>query len=348
MLNRLPKEHAFIEIENVLAARDSTEVHPNEIEEILQKYKLSEGDYAQRFVNLYGRTVEFFAQDRILSDSERHRLESLRKLLKINESLSLEVKLAVVLPMFEEVLRTAIEEGDVQDKNEKLLTIADNLDIPADVVRISVSRQASEVFSDAFNNAIADNRLSPDEETRLQRLMSQFNFQGSSDVLDDEVKARWQYHKALWSLSRGEFVEQNVNVRLQRGERCAYQMFVQHFESRTETRRIRYAGPTASIRVMKGVRFRLGDLAVRKVTEDVLKHLDSGILYLTTKRLLFDGEKKSASIPLNRIMNFSCYDDALVIEKDSGRDQVYRFSNAYDPRVIDATLDGLLHLHSQS
>lgn len=112
---------------------------------------------------------------------------------------------------------------------------------------------------------------------------------------------------------------------------------------RTITCRIRYAGPTASIRIMKGVRFRLGDLAVSNVTQDVMEHLDSGILYFTSKRLLFDGEHKSTSIPLSRVMNFRCFDDALVIEKDTGKDQVFKFANA-DARLVAATLEGLLQL----
>lgn len=147
--------------------------------------------------------------------------------------------------------------------------------------------------------------------------------------------------KKLWNLSQGNFSDQWVDVRLQSGERCAYQFFARLYETRTVTRRIQYAGPTASIRIIKGVRFRLGDLAVNRVTKDVLKELDFGILYLTTKRLLFDGERKSTSIPLKRIINFQCYDDALVIEKDGGKDQVFKFTDQ-DPRMISATLEGLL------
>lgn len=54
--------------------------------------------------------------------------------------------------------------------------------------------------------------------------------------------------------------------------------------------------------------------------------LDTGTLYLTNKRLLFNGLKRSASINLSKIIDFKLYSDAIAIEKETGKDQFFQVS----------------------
>ena len=61
-----------------------------------------------------------------------------------------------------------------------------------------------------------------------------------------------------------------------------------------------------------------------RVTSEQLRPLDAGILFITSKRLLFNGTKKSTSIPLRRVIHFTLYSDAIQIEKDSGRDEFFK------------------------
>ena len=84
-----------------------------------------------------------------------------------------------------------------------------------------------------------------------------------------------------------------------------------------------YAGPTGSIRIMKGLSYRYGSMSVSRVTSEEMRNLDSGVLYITSKRLLFNGSNKNVSLPMKRIIHFTVYADGLRIEKDSGRDQYF-------------------------
>ena len=43
---------------------------------------------------------------------------------------------------------------------------------------------------------------------------------------------------------------------------------VTHKEMRTVTKRLNYSGPVASVQLMKGVRWRIGSVAVNRVTQD--------------------------------------------------------------------------------
>jgi hypothetical protein len=90
---------------------------------------------------------------------------------------------------------------------------------------------------------------------------------------------------------------------------------------------------------MKGLHWRYGWIAVQKVTTDVMTQVGTGNLYVTNKRVFFDGTKKNISIPLGKITNFTVFKDGLQIEKEAGKD-LY-FIGASDWELAGACLDGL-------
>ena len=72
--------------------------------------------------------------------------------------------------------------------------------------------------------------------------------------------------------------------------------------------------------------------------------MDSGVLYITNKRLLFDGKLKSVQTPFKKIIKFTLYKDGIQIEKETGRDQFYLGSG--DLELISEVLESVLRLHS--
>jgi hypothetical protein len=89
---------------------------------------------------------------------------------------------------------------------------------------------------------------------------------------------------------------------------------------------------------MKGLHWRYGSIAFQKVTTDMMTQLDIGNLYVTSKRVFFDGTKKNISIPLAKITNFTVFKDGLQIEKEAGKD-LY-FLGALDWDLAGACLHG--------
>jgi hypothetical protein len=80
-----------------------------------------------------------------------------------------------------------------------------------------------------------------------------------------------------------------------------------------------YASQGVSIRIARGVYYRVGGSRPQRVTTEGLTEIDAGTLYLTNKRLLFDGRAKNTSLKLNTVIAFDVYTDGLAIEKGSGR-----------------------------
>jgi len=81
---------------------------------------------------------------------------------------------------------------------------------------------------------------------------------------------------------------------------------------------------------MKGVRYRVGSIKPQRVTSEEWKHIDSGTLYLTNKRLIFTGRLRNSTINLTKILSFTPYSDAIEISKETGRPPFLKFSNNTD------------------
>src|SRR5687767_5028586 len=127
----------------------------------------------------------------------------------------------------------------------------------------------------------------------------------------------------MGQIEDGDLPSVEVPILLQRVEICHFSGASAHHEIKTITKRIHYSGPAASIKIMKGVRWRVGSIAVQKVTTDVMTQLDTGNLYVTNKRVFFDGTKKNISIPLGKITQFTVFKDGVQIEKEAGKDPYF-------------------------
>lgn len=102
------------------------------------------------------------------------------------------------------------------------------------------------------------------------------------------------------------------------------------------TRRINYGGPTASIRICKGVSYRTGSVGVSKSTEEVVETIDSGDFWITNQRVGFIGDKKNFTIPFNKILSFNVSSSyGLMIYKEGAMNpQMIKLDNYDLPCII--------------
>ncbi len=108
----------------------------------------------------------------------------------------------------------------------------------------------------------------------------------------------------------------NTNEILHFGEISALRKF------KKITTRVSYSGLTASIKICKGVRYRIGDVGIRTKTEEILDIEDTGFFYITNQNIGFKGDRKHFSIPHNKIISFELSNDGLVIYK-KGKETPY-------------------------
>lgn len=173
----------------------------------------------------------------------------------------------------------------------------------------------------AAEDAISDNLLTKNEETRLTDLAEFFG----ADI--DSLSKRPAYLKlvkaaVIRDLCEGKVpnrveIEGQLPLALQKGEQIIWAFKgTQHYEGRTRTQ---YVGGSqgVSIRVMKGVYYRVGGFRGEPVQTTSLVHVDTGFLVVTNKHLTFVGPQSSIRMKYEKIISYTPYSDGIGVCRDA-------------------------------
>ena len=126
----------------------------------------------------------------------------------------------------------------------------------------------------------------------------------------DELDYLW---RLAW-IAEGNLPVIRTGVNLKKGE-------VAHWEGAAtwkhlRTRRKRVAGTRSqSVRVTKGVRFKVGGTPGRTEEWQEFQTVDEGRAFITSGRLLFFGKQKNLNISHSKIMHLEPYKDAVTIHR---------------------------------
>jgi hypothetical protein len=243
-----------------------------------QKLCQSCKDEKDKKIQRYSDAVKHFGKDNYLSKDEELAIQELKQNLGLTDE-------------------------DLKNCNkyiEKLQTSSKKIDIAACEQKIGA------VCSDGF--------ISKDEELELAQMMTSL---GISEE-DIPIKSRQAFldTRMLTQLAQGIFPDLKVDILLKKNEICHFVTSAQLMEEKTKTR---YVGGSqgVSFRVAKGVTFRSGSFRGRAIKETNKEVTDTGILYVTNKRVLFVGNKKNVSYPINKILDICKYTDGIKFQKEN-------------------------------
>ncbi len=121
---------------------------------------------------------------------------------------------------------------------------------------------------------------------------------------------------------------EQLDIILKKGEVAHLQGTVEYWEERMVRRHAgSFGGP--SFRIAKGVYWRMGRYSGSSRSYPELRHIDTGNLVLTSKRLVFTGELNSFTIPLAKIASLKMNGKSdLVINKEGKSKPFHIICNA--------------------
>ena len=166
-----------------------------------------------------------------------------------------------------------------------------------------------------------DGVLDEDEEQRLIKLQDKF---GLTQSELDATGAVQKVAKAgvLRDVLSGVIPERinlagAVPFNLQRGEKVVW-AFPNSKYLEDKTRR-QYVGGSrgVSVRIMKGVYYRVGDFKGESIEHTERVHVDSGLVALTNKHIYFAGPETSLRIPYSKIVSFQPFSNGIGIVRDA-------------------------------
>ena len=173
----------------------------------------------------------------------------------------------------------------------------------------------------SVDKCLEDGIIDEAEELRLMAFKNGFKFT-EEDL--DRTGAHTRFIQALvirdllnGILPERYQISETLPINLQKGETVVWVfMSCSYFEDKTKRQ---YVGGTrgTSVRVMKGVYYRIGAFKGTTVenTERVL--VDKGLVVLTNKHIYFAGPSKSLRVPYGKIVSFLPFEDGVGVIRDA-------------------------------
>lgn len=155
-----------------------------------------------------------------------------------------------------------------------------------DQVDAILSDAVAKRMKDEIAAAVADERLTDEEEARIGQLGRDLHAQLE---LDEATRDQLIRAKRLWQVEHGELQPANSPIALPRTEMCLYAGFGQVMEPRT------------------------------RGAKSFTHSYGAGDIVLTTKRLIFNGGQKNIAVQLKSVVDFDVYDDGVEVRKATGK-----------------------------
>jgi hypothetical protein len=310
--------NALIELNNLFSSKSIQEISQKDIMELEKKYNTNfKKKHKKEILSLYSVFLNHCIHDLKITDSELKDLKHLKLVLNLNEEDVKQLQIYATSEKYKSKFEEAVKDGRLTAEEESNLeAIANNLILPSSLAKEISADVRAKKFDEFFQRVLDDKRLSPVEENELnlikQSLSVKVDFDNATTTILDKFKL-------MWVIENGNIPTIDVDISLPKTEECYFVCDSDWYEHRSVTTRINYGGVQARIKIMKGLYYSTGSMGVQMVKSEELIMIDSGKIYLTNKRLIFVGSKKTSNIKLSKILSINPYADALEIVKDTGK-----------------------------
>jgi hypothetical protein len=134
----------------------------------------------------------------------------------------------------------------------------------------------------------------------------------------------------------GKIPALDVPIALQRGEQYYYgPLYLARAPFRTK--RVNYRGATLSIPIVKGIRYRVGSLEPSYERTTEMQEIDRGVVYITNKRIFFDGQLKNTTVTYKVMTSVILLDGGFQVEKQTGKSPCLKLESEPDKAGALAT-----------
>lgn len=173
----------------------------------------------------------------------------------------------------------------------------------------------------AVEQFLEDGVLDASEEKHLAEFKERFALSQSeldrNGALTKTAKAGVLRDVLNGKIPQRASVDGNLHINLQKGEQVVW-AFPESKYLEDKTRRQFVGGSHGvSVRIMKGVYYRIGAFKGHAVEQTERLHIDTGWVVITSKNIYFAGPRKSVRLPYAKIVSFEPFSDGIGIMRDA-------------------------------
>lgn len=226
----------------------------------------------------------------------------------------------------EKYSKDAVKKLSLEKYSDSFLTDAEREEIELFASELNISQEevekinksvAENIYKEAVQKAIADNAVTLDEQETLEQLANKLDLNLNEISLDKSTDETYNYLVLINALNNGYLPAKPTSaIVLQKNEIAHWEAPASLLVSKTITTGYSSASRGISIRVMKGVSYRVGASKSTPIREQIsIKH--PGVLVVTNKRVVFSSSAKSFTIPFTQLISFEPYSDGLGLQKSN-------------------------------
>jgi len=317
LLRRSAPASAIVALENLLADTPPLQLSIRHIARIEAQYRISSSSAAKIHLALYAKAYRVFIADNRLTDSEATYLDELRRLFTISDDDVVAIERETLIPRFEEMVTTLIDEGIVTlDERAAIDQLANDLRVTPAIRQELHSKPLAQKLNKALAERLTSRRMSDEEFDEFVEIARHLGIHPSFDNATAEAMHRCAF---LWRIESGEFPIIRASIQLRDDELCHFVAAARWLESRSRTFASSQNAPDATIRVQRGTAYRVGASRPRRLTVDELAEVDTGTLYLTSQRVIFQGADNSFAQALEQLKSVDVFADGIAFERDADR-----------------------------
>ncbi|WP_457640458.1 hypothetical protein [Persephonella sp.] len=261
--------------------------------------------------------------------------DKFKELLELSKELNINIDKN---KLYKYLIDNFIRDGELSEEEKYILMVVKNiLKIDDSTAKKLYSKLVTEFISNELKRVFEDNMVTPEEKEYIKRLTKGLNVE-----LDEKTRKRIEDLYSVYLIMNQPLNPIPCPINLQKNEECYFEIPRAELQ-KWKKERVSYGGVGLSFRVAKGVRFYTGTGRITS-SQDVLKTEDTGSIYITNKRFIFVGQKKTTSIKLDKILDFNIYEDDGMIEikKETGPALIFRPLTDVNFFYLSAVLNKLM------
>ncbi|RUM51169.1 MAG: hypothetical protein DSY47_00040 [Hydrogenothermus sp.] len=265
--------------------------------------------------------------------------DKFKELLELSKELGISID---KIDLYKKLIEIFIRDGELSEiEKETLLKVKDILGISDKDAKKLYSMIVTNFISNELRKIFEDNMVTPEEKEYIERLTKGLNIE-----LDEKTQKRIEDLYSVYLMMNQPLNPIPCPINLQKNEECYFEIQKAELQ-KWKKEKVSYGGIGLSFKVAKGVRFYTGTGRITS-SQDVLKTEDIGSIYITNKRFIFVGQKKTTSIKLDKILDFNIYEDEGVIEikKETGPALIFRPLTDVNFFYLSAVLNRLMRENS--
>ena len=230
---------------------------------------------------------------------------------------------------FRQLLLNAVNDGKVTKEELEEL---DRKKIEFGLTDVDINEMRVNSYAKAFTAIKADKQVTKEEEQELEKIQKYLGIADGEIQSDKKELARL---RLLYEIQQGNIpTVAATNLVMQKDEKAYWSEPAILAEEKVINRSYVGGSRGVSLRVMKGVSYRIGSYRGHVINETGVVAVSNGALIVTSKRFIFQGDKKSFAVKLDKILNIQIFTNGIHFSE----------SNRSKPRLIKFVEEGNNHI----